>query len=120
MTIPAEVDIPWGTENVSTDFDNGTGYRVTCNLNTGSSVSVQPTLAATSFELINAGTTESIACTGTDTAAGTFTGQVIEGKGTGPSITIAASEWQNIPVAAYRADDQITYTVTYTDGSATP
>lgn len=120
VTIPAEVDIPWGTENVSTDFDNGTGYRVTCNLNTGSSVSVQPTLAATSFELINAGTTESIACTGTDTAAGTFTGQVIEGKGTGPSITIAASEWQNIPVAAYRADDQITYTVTYTDGGATP
>lgn len=120
VTIPAEVDIPWGTENVSTDFDNGTGYRVTCNLNTGSSVSVQPALAATSFELINAGTTESIACTGTDTAAGTFTGQVIEGKGTGPSISIAASEWKNIPVAAYRADDQITYTVTYTDGSATP
>lgn len=120
VTIPAEVDIPWGTENVSTDFDNGTGYRVTCNLNTGSSVSVQPTLAATSFELIHDDTNESIACTGTDTAAGTFTGQVIEGKGTGPSITIAASEWKNIPVAAYRADDQITYTVTYTDGSATP
>ena len=120
VTIPAEVDIPWGTENVSTDFDNGTGYRVTCNLNAGSSVSVQPTLAATSFELINAGTTESIACTGTDIAAGTFTGQVVEGKGTGPSISIAADEWKNIPVAAYRAEDQITYTVTYTDGSATP
>ena len=120
VTIPAEVDIPWGTENVSTDFDNGTGYRVTCNLNTGSSVSVQPTLAATSFALIHDDTNESIACTGTDTAAGTFTGQVIEGKGTGPSISIAASEWKNIPVAAYRADDQITYTVTYTDGSATP
>lgn len=120
VTIPAEVDIPWGTENVSTDFDNGTGYRVTCNLNAGSSVSVQPTLKSTSFALIHDGTNESIACTGTDIAAGTFTGQVIEGKGTGPSITIAASEWKNIPVAAYRADDQITYTVTYTDGSATP
>ena len=120
VTIPAEVDIPWGTENVSTDFDNGTGYRVTCNLNTGSSVSVQPALATTSFALIHDDTNESIACTGTDTAAGTFTGQVIEGKGTGPSISIAASEWKNIPVAAYRADDQITYTVTYTDGSATP
>ena len=120
VTIPAEVDIPWGTENVSTDFDNGTGYRVTCNLNAGSSVSVQPTLKSTSFALIHDGTNESIACTGTDTAAGTFTGQVIEGKGTGPSISIAASEWENIPVAAYRADDQITYTVTYTDGSATP
>lgn len=120
VTIPAEVDIPWGTENVSTDFDNGTGYRVTCNLNTGSSVSVQPALATTSFALIHDDTNESIACTGTDTAAGTFTGQVIEGKGTGPSITIAADEWKNIPVAAYRADDQITYTVTYTDGSATP
>ena len=120
VTIPAEVDIPWGTENVSTDFDNGTGYRVTCNLNAGSSVSVQPTLKSTSFALIHDGTNESIACTGTDIAAGTFTGQVIEGKGTGPSITIAADEWKNIPVAAYRADDQITYTVTYTDGSATP
>lgn len=120
VTIPAEVDIPWGTENVSTDFDNGTGYRVTCNLNAGSSVAVQPTLKSTSFALIHDGTNESIACTGTDIAAGTFTGQVIEGKGAGPSITIAASEWKNIPVAAYRADDQITYTVTYTDGSATP
>ena len=120
VTIPAEVDIPWGTENVSTDFDNGTGYRVTCNLNTGSSVSVQPTLATTSFALIHDGTNESIACTGTDIAAGTFIGQVVEGKGTGPSITIAADEWKNIPVAAYRAEDQITYTVTYTDGSATP
>ena len=120
VTIPAEVDIPWGTENVSTDFDNGTGYRVTCNLNAGSSVSVQPTLKSTSFALIHDDTNESIACTGTDIAAGTFTGQVIEGKGTGPSITIAADEWKNIPVAAYRADDQITYTVTYTDGSATP
>lgn len=120
VTIPAEVDIPWGTENVSTDFDNGTGYRVTCNLNTGSSVSVQPTLKSTSFALIHDGTNESIACTGTDIAAGTFTGQVIEGKGTGPSISIAADEWKNIPVAAYRAEDQITYTVDYTDGSATP
>lgn len=120
VTIPAEVDIPWGTENVSTDFDNGTGYRVTCNLNAGSSVSVQPTLKSTSFALIHDGTNESIACTGTDIAAGTFTGQVIEGKGTGPSISIAASEWKNIPVAAYRAEDQITYTVDYTDGSATP
>lgn len=120
VTIPAEVDIPWGTENVSTDFDNGTGYRVTCNLNAGSSVSVQPTLKSTSFALIHDDTNESIACTGTDIAAGTFTGQVIEGKGTGPSITIAASEWKNIPVAAYRAEDQITYTVDYTDGSATP
>ena len=125
VTIPAEVDIPWGTTAVSTAFEdasgnNGTGYKVTCNLNAGSSVAVQPTLATTSFELTTAGTTESIACTGTDIAAGTFTGQVIEGKGTGPSITIAASEWKNIPVAAYRAEDQITYTVDYTDGSATP
>lgn len=125
VTIPAEVDIPWGTTAVSTAFEdasgnNGTGYKVTCNLNAGSSVAVQPTLKSTSFALIHDDTNESIACTGTDTAAGTFTGQVIEGKGAGPSITIAASEWQNIPVAAYRAEDQITYTVTYTDGSATP
>lgn len=125
VTIPAEVDIPWGTTAVSTAFEdasgnNGTGYKVTCNLNAGSSVSVQPTLATTSFALIHDGTNESIACTGTDTAAVQYEGQMINTQGAGPSISIAASEWQNIPVAAYRADDQITYTVTYTDGSATP
>lgn len=125
VTIPAEVDIPWGTTAVSTAFEdasgnNGTGYKVTCNLNAGSSVSVQPTLKSTSFALIHDGTNESIACTGTDTAAVQYEGQMINTQGAGPSISIAASEWKNIPVAAYRADDQITYTVTYTDGSATP
>lgn len=125
VTIPAEVDIPWGTTAVSTAFEdasgnNGTGYKVTCNLNAGSSVSVQPTLATTSFALIHDGTNESIACTGTDTAAVQYEGQMINTQGAGPSISIAASEWKNIPVAAYRAEDQITYTVDYTDGSATP
>lgn len=125
VTIPAEVDIPWGTTAVSTAFEdqsgnNGTGYKVTCNLNAGSSVSVQPTLATTSFALIHDGTNESIACTGTDTAAVQYEGQMINTQGAGPSISIAADEWKNIPVAAYRAEDQITYTVDYTDGSATP
>ena len=125
VTIPAEVDIPWGTTAVSTAFEdasgnNGTGYKVTCNLNAGSSVSVQPTLKSTSFALIHDGTNESIACTGTDTAAVQYEGQMINTQGAGPSISIAASEWKNIPVAAYRAEDQITYTVDYTDGSATP
>lgn len=125
VTIPAEVDIPWGTTAVSTAFEdqsgnNGTGYKVTCNLNAGSSVSVQPTLATTSFALIHDGTNESIACTGTDTAAVQYEGQMINTQGAGPSISIAADEWKNIPVAAYRAEDQITYTVDYTDGGATP
>ena len=125
VTIPAEVDIPWGTTAVSTAFEdasgnNGTGYKVTCNLNAGSSVSVQPTLKSTSFALIHDGTNESIACTGTDTAAVQYEGQMINTQGAGPSISIAADEWKNIPVAAYRAEDQITSTVDYTDGSATP
>lgn len=125
VTIPAEVEIPWGTTAVSTAFEdqsgnNGTGYKVTCNLNAGSSVSVQPTLKSTSFALIHDGTNESIACTGTDTAAVQYEGQMINTQGAGPSISIAADEWKNIPVAAYRAEDQITYTVDYTDGSATP
>ena len=125
VTIPAEVDIPWGTTAVSTAFEDasgnsGTGYKVTCNLNAGSSVSVQPTLKSTSFALIHDGTNESIACTGTDTAAVQYEGQMINTQGAGPSISIAADEWKNIPVAAYRAEDQITYTVDYTDGSATP
>lgn len=125
VTIPAEVDIPWGTTAVSTAFEdasgnNGTGYKVTCNLNAGSSVSVQPTLATTSFALIHDGTNESIACTGTDAAAVKYEGQMINTPGAGPSILIDADKWKNIPVAAYRAEDQITYTVDYTDGSATP
>lgn len=117
VTIPAEVEIPWGSESVPTEYHNGTGYIVTCNLNAGSSLSVTAALASTDFALTTAGTTESIACTGANNAAGNFTGKVIEGQGAGPSISIAASEWKNIPVAAYRANDQITYTVQYTDGT---
>lgn len=126
VTIPAEVDIPWGTPAVSTAFEdesgnNGTGYKVTCNLNTGSSVTVQSALKSSSFALtIPGNTTWSIACTGTDAAAVKYEGQMINTPGAGPSILIDADKWKNIPVAAYRADDQITYTVTYTDGSATP
>ena len=120
VTIPAEVEIPWGSESVPTEYHNGTGYIVTCNLNEGSSLSVQAALASTDFALTTAGTSESIACTGSNSAAGNFTGKQVEAQGAGPSITIAADEWQNIPVAAYRAEDQITYTVDYTDGSATP
>ena len=120
VTIPAEVEIPWGSESVPTEYHNGTGYIVTCNLNEGSSLSVQAALASTDFALTTAGTSESIACTGSNSAAGNFTGKQVEAQGAGPSITIAADEWKNIPVAAYRAEDQITYTVDYTDGSATP
>ena len=126
VTIPAEVDIPWGTPAVSTAFEdqsgnNGTGYKVTCNLNAGSSVTVQSALKSSSFALtIPGNTTWSIACTGTDAAAVKYEGQMINTPGAGPSILIDADKWKNIPVAAYRADDQITYTVTYTDGSATP
>lgn len=120
VTIPAEVEIPWGSESVPTEYHNGTGYIVTCNLNEGSSLSVQAALASTDFALTTAGTSESIACTGSNSAAGNFTGKQVEAQGAGPSITIPADEWKNIPVAAYRAEDQITYTVTYTDGSATP
>ena len=120
VTIPAEVEIPWGSESVPTEYHNGTGYIVTCNLNEGSSLSVQAALASTDFALTTAGTSESIACTGSNSAAGNFTGKQVEAQGAGPSISIAADEWKNIPVAAYRAEDQITYTVTYTDGSATP
>lgn len=120
VTIPAEVEIPWGSESVPTEYHNGTGYIVTCNLNEGSSLSVQAALASTDFALTTAGTSESIACTGSNSAAGNFTGKQVEAQGAGPSISIAASEWKNIPVAAYRAEDQITYTVDYTDGSATP
>lgn len=126
VTIPAEVDIPWGTPAVSTAFEdasgnNGTGYKVTCNLNAGSSVTVQSALKSSSFALTIPGNTEwSIACTGTDAAAVKYEGQMINTPGAGPSILIDADKWENIPVAAYRADDQITYTVTYTDGSATP
>ena len=115
VEVPAEVEIPWGSDSVKAS------YVVTCNLNEGSTIDVGITPAAARFDLSANGTAETISCTADSPAAATYSGTQIEATATNPmTISIDASEWQNIPVAAYRADDQITYTVTYTDGSATP
>lgn len=115
VEVPAEVEIPWGSDSVKAS------YVVTCNLNEGSTIDVGITPAAARFDLSANGTAETISCTADSPAAATYSGTQIEATATNPmTISIDASEWKNIPVAAYRADDQITYTVTYTDGSATP
>ncbi len=115
VEIPAEVEIPWGSDSVKAS------YVVTCNLNEGSTIDVGITPAAASFDLSANGTAETISCTADSPAAATYSGTQIEATATNPmTISIEAPEWQNIPVAAYRANDQITYTVQYTDGSATP
>lgn len=115
VEVPAEVEIPWGSDSVKAS------YVVTCNLNEGSTIDVGITPAAARFDLSANGTAETISCTADSPAAATYSGTQIEATATNPmTISIDASEWKNIPVAAYRAEDQITYTVDYTDGSATP
>ena len=115
VEVPAEVEIPWGSDSVQAS------YAVTCNLNEGSTIDVGITPAAASFDLSANGTAETISCTADSPAAATYSGTQIEAAATNPmTISVASSEWEGKPLAEYRADDQITYTVSYTDGSTTP
>lgn len=111
VTVPAEVEIPWGDTSVQASYD------VTCNLNDGSSINVGIS-SASAFNLTANGTSETIACTADAPAAATYTGTEIETAATNPlTISVASSQWENKPLGEYRADDQITYSVTYTDGT---
>lgn len=114
VEVPAEVEIPWGSDSVQAS------YAVTCNLNEGSTIDVGIASAA-SFDLSANGTAETISCTADSPAAATYSGTQIEAAATNPmTISVDSSEWEGKPLAEYRADDQITYTVSYTDGSTTP
>ena len=110
VTVPAEVEIPWNATSVQA------GYTMTCNLNDGSSVAVGLASDA-AFALTADGTDKVINCTADAPAAASYTGTQIEVAGTNPmTISVAETEWNDKPIGAYRAADQITYTVTYTEG----
>lgn len=115
VEVPAEVEIPWGSDSVQAS------YAVTCNLNEGSTIDVGITPAAANFDLSANGTAETISCTADSPAAATYSGTQIEAAATNPmTISVDSSEWVGKPLGEYRATDAITYTVTYSDGTTTP
>ena len=111
VTIPAEIDVPWG-ETEAVDVS----YKVTSSLDTGSKigVSVARSASVANDTLTNAATsTYALPYT-----SQTFTSTEFTGKNEGalpaqkPSLTI--SGWTDAPIAEYSTT--LTYTVDYTKG----
>lgn len=111
VTIPAEIDVPWGeTEPVDVS------YKVTSSLDTGSKigVSVARSASVTNDTLTNAATsTYALPYTSQNFTSTEFTG-TNEGAlpAQKPSLTI--SGWTDAPIAEYSTT--LTYTVDYTKG----
>lgn len=111
VTIPAEIDVPWG-ETEAVDVS----YKVTSSLDTGSKigVSVARSASVANDTLTNASTsTYALPYTSQN-----FTSTEFTGKNEGalpaqkPSLTI--SGWTDAPIAEYSTT--LTYTVDYTKG----
>lgn len=111
VTIPAEIDVPWG-EQEAVDVS----YKVTSSLDTGSKigVSVARSASVANDTLTNAATsTYALPYTSQN-----FTSTEFTGKNEGalpaqkPSLTI--SGWTDAPIAEYSTT--LTYTVDYTKG----
>lgn len=111
VTIPAEIDVPWGeTEPVDVS------YKVTSSLDTGSKigVSVARSASVANDTLTNAATsTYALPYTSQNFTSTEFTG-TNEGvlPAQKPSLTI--SGWTDAPIAEYSTT--LTYTVDYTKG----
>lgn len=111
VTIPAEIDVPWG-ETEAVDVS----YKVTSSLDTGSKigVSVARSASVANDTLINAATsTYALPYTSQNFTSTEFTG-TNEGAlpAQKPSLTI--SGWTDAPIAEYSTT--LTYTVDYTKG----
>lgn len=111
VTIPAEIDVPWG-ETEAVDVS----YKVTSSLDTGSKigVSVARSASVANDTLTNAATsTYALPYTSQNFTSTEFTG---ENEGAlpaqKPSLTI--SGWTDAPIAEYSTT--LTYTVDYTKG----
>ena len=111
VTIPAEIDVPWG-ETEAVDVS----YKVTSSLDTGSKVGVSVARSASvaNDTLTNAATsTYALPYTSQNFTSTEFTGT---NEGTlpaqKPSLTI--SGWTDAPIAEYSTT--LTYTVDYTKG----
>lgn len=111
VTIPAEIDVPWG-ETEAVDVS----YRVTSSLDTGSKidVSVARSASVANDTLTNAATSiYALPYTSQNFTSSEFTG-TNEGAlpAQKPSLTI--SGWTDAPIAEYSTT--LTYTVDYTKG----
>lgn len=111
VTIPAEIDVPWG-ETEAVDVS----YKVTSSLDTGSKVGVSVARSASvaNDTLTNAATsTYALPYTSQNFTSTEFTG-TNEGAlpAQKPSLTI--SGWTDAPIAEYSTT--LTYTVDYTKG----
>lgn len=111
VTIPAEIDVPWG-ETEAVDVS----YNVTSSLNTGSKigVSVARSASVANDTLTNAATsTYALPYTSQNFTSTEFTGENEEAfPAQKPSLTI--SGWTDAPIAEYSTT--LTYTVDYTKG----
>ena len=122
VTVPAEVQIDWGTTNVSNRglWAGSTGFSASGNLSGDAYISVDSEPAAATLTMSAADTAETISVSAQGSYNNEYSGSFSNSDGSGAMLTIDSSEWENKPLAEYRATDAITYTVTYSDGSTTP
>lgn len=122
VTVPAEVQIDWGTTAVSNIglWAGSTGFSASGNLSGDAYISVDSEPAAATLTMSAADTAETISVAASGVYNNEFYGSFSNSDGFGAMLTIDSSEWENKPLAEYRATDAITYTVTYSDGSTTP
>lgn len=111
VTIPAEIDVPWG-ETEAVDVS----YKVTSSLDTGSKIGVS--VARSAFVANDTLTNAATSTYALPYTSQNFTSTEFTGKNEGalpaqkPSLTI--SGWTDAPIAEYSTT--LTYTVDYTKG----
>ena len=122
VTVPAGVQIDWGTTTVSNIGlrADSTGFSASGNLSGDAYISVDSEPAAATLTMSAADTAETISVSAQGSYNNKYSGSFSNSDGSGAMLTIDSSEWENKPLAEYRATDAITYTVTYSDGSTTP
>lgn len=122
VTVPAEVQIDWGTTAVSNIGlrAGSTGFSASGNLSGDAYISVDSEPAAATLTMSAADTAETISVSAQGSYNNEYSGSFSNSDGSGAMLTIDSSEWENKPLAEYRATDAITYTVTYSDGTTTP
>lgn len=122
VTVPAGVQINWGTTTVSNIGlrADSTGFSASGNLSGDAYISVDSEPAAATLTMSAADTAETIRVSAQGSYNNEYSGSFSNSDGSGAMLTIDSSEWENKPLAEYRATDAITYTVTYSDGSTTP
>lgn len=120
VTVPAEVEIPWGTRTTNYYAETSYNFSGDATLQVDGAATATADAEGNNLTMTNAETTD------------TISGSIIDldstyyGPGAASSIrcystvTIEDDEWAGKPLGEYRATDAITYTVTYTEGGTTP